>query len=64
MGGGLTAGLFLQEFVPEGTAWAHLDIAGPAFNEAAPFGYTPKGGTGTAVRTLVQLVERAAAGTL
>ncbi|MFC1412510.1 leucyl aminopeptidase [Streptacidiphilus sp. N1-12] len=64
MGGGLTAGLFLQEFVPEGTAWAHLDIAGPAFNEAAPFGYTPKGGTGTAVRTLVQLAERAAAGTL
>jgi leucyl aminopeptidase len=27
--GALTAGLFLQEFVPEGTAWAHLDIAGP-----------------------------------
>lgn len=62
MGGGLVAGLFLKEFVPEGTAWAHLDIAGPAFNESAPFGYTPKGGTGSAVRTLVRLVERTADG--
>ena len=32
-GGMLTAGLFLKEFVPDGVAWAHLDIAGPAFNE-------------------------------
>ncbi|GDY82626.1 putative cytosol aminopeptidase [Streptomyces avermitilis] len=40
MGGGLVAGLFLREFVGEGITWAHLDIAGPAFNEAAPFGYT------------------------
>lgn len=62
MGGGLVAGLFLQEFLNEGAAWAHLDIAGPAFNEGAPFGYTPKGGTATAVRTLVALAERAAAG--
>ncbi|MFI7008154.1 leucyl aminopeptidase [Streptomyces sp. NPDC050145] len=64
MGGGLVAGLFLQEFVGEGITWAHLDIAGPAFNEAAPFGYTPKGGTGSAVRTLVRLAERTAAGDL
>jgi leucyl aminopeptidase len=64
MGGGLSAGLFLKEFVAEGTPWAHLDIAGPAFNEGAPFGYTPKGGTGSAVRTLVLLAERAAAGDL
>ncbi|MEU5953441.1 leucyl aminopeptidase [Streptomyces sp. NPDC047525] len=64
MGGGLVAGLFLQEFVGEGITWAHLDIAGPAFNEGGPFGYTPKGGTGTAVRTLVRLAERTAAGDL
>ncbi|MGW2343441.1 leucyl aminopeptidase [Streptomyces sp. NPDC001661] len=64
MGGGLVAGLFLQEFVGEGITWAHLDIAGPAFNESAPFGYTPKGGTGSAVRTLVRLAERTAAGDL
>ncbi|MBM7173732.1 leucyl aminopeptidase [Streptomyces sp. G44] len=64
MGGGLVAGLFLKEFVGEGITWAHLDIAGPAFHEGAPFGYTPKGGTGTAVRTLVRLAERTAAGDL
>ncbi|WEH18641.1 leucyl aminopeptidase [Streptomyces sp. VNUA24] len=63
-GGGLVAGLFLKEFVGEGITWAHLDIAGPAFNEGGPFGYTPKGGTGTAVRTLVRLAERAASGDL
>ena len=53
-GGMLTAGLFLKEFVPDGVRWAHLDIAGPAFNQGEPHGYTPKGGTGAAVRTLVQ----------
>ncbi|MEU8523159.1 leucyl aminopeptidase [Streptomyces sp. NBC_01216] len=64
MGGGLVAGLFLQEFVGEGITWAHLDIAGPAFHEGAPYGYTPKGGTGSAVRTLVKLAERTADGTV
>ncbi|POX40148.1 leucyl aminopeptidase [Streptomyces sp. Ru73] len=64
MGGGLLAGVFLKEFVGEGIAWAHLDIAGPAFHEGAPYGYTPKGGTGSAVRTLVRLAERTAAGDL
>ncbi|MFD6908686.1 leucyl aminopeptidase [Streptomyces sp. NPDC060077] len=64
MGGGLVAGLFLREFVGEGITWAHIDIAGPAFNEGGPFGYTPKGGTGSAVRTLVRLAERAASGDL
>ncbi|MFC8368611.1 MULTISPECIES: leucyl aminopeptidase [unclassified Streptomyces] len=64
MGGGLVAGLFLREFVGEGITWAHLDIAGPAFNEGGPFGYTPKGGTGSAVRTLVRVAELAAAGDL
>lgn len=59
-GGMLTAGLFLQEFVGT-TPWAHLDIAGPAFNEKAPFGYTPAGGTGVGVRTLLALIEARAA---
>jgi leucyl aminopeptidase len=67
MGGMLVAGLFLKEFVGnradgEGQIpWAHLDIAGPSFNTAAPWGYTPKGGTGHAVRTLLALAEEAAA---
>ena len=45
-GGMLTAGIFLSEFVGEGIPWSHLDIAGPAFNDKAPTGYWPKGGTG------------------
>lgn len=64
LGGGLVAGIFLNEFVTEGTPWAHLDIAGPAFNESAPYGYTPKGGTGSSVRTLLRLLERTADGEL
>jgi leucyl aminopeptidase len=63
-GGMLIAGLFLQEFVPDGVRWAHLDIAGPAFNESGPHGYTPKGGTGAATRTLVQIAQDMAGGRL
>ncbi len=61
--GMLVAGVFLQEFV--GTAengsripWAHLDIAGPANNDGAGYGYTGKGPTAVAVRTLLALAER------
>lgn len=60
-GGMLSAGLFLQEFVPDELPWVHLDIAGPSFNETAPHGYTGKGGTGYAVRTLVEYAERLSA---
>jgi leucyl aminopeptidase len=63
-GGMLTAGLFLQEFVPEGVPWGHLDIAGPAFNTAGASGYTPKGGTGFGVRTLVAVARAMAEGSL
>ncbi|XVQ13597.1 leucyl aminopeptidase [Spirillospora sp. CA-255316] len=63
-GGMLVAGVFLKEFVPDGVRWAHLDIAGPAFNKGEPYGYTPKGGTGAATRTLVQIAEDLAAGIL
>jgi leucyl aminopeptidase len=62
--GMLVAGLFLREFVPEGVRWAHLDIAGPAYHTGEPYGYTPKGGTGAAVRTLVQVVYDVADGRL
>jgi leucyl aminopeptidase len=63
-GGMLVAGLFLREFVPEGVRWAHLDIAGPSFNDGPPHGYTPKGGTGAATRALVQIAVDAAEGRL
>lgn len=63
-GGMLTAGLFLREFVPDGVRWAHLDIAGPSFNEGEAYGYTARGGTGVAVRTLVQVAQDVADGRL
>jgi len=56
----LVAGLFLREFINPETPWLHLDIAGPAFNEHDAHGYTPTGGTGVAVRSLVRLMESAA----
>jgi leucyl aminopeptidase len=56
-GGMLVAGLFLKEFVPEGVRWAHLDIAGPSYNQGEPHGYTPKGGTGVPIRTLVEFLD-------
>ncbi|MDA2963392.1 MAG: leucyl aminopeptidase [Actinomycetota bacterium] len=58
-GGMLVAGLFLKEFVAPDMPWLHLDIAGPAFNTASAHGYTPVGGTGIALRSLVTLVEGA-----
>jgi leucyl aminopeptidase len=63
-GGMLVAGLFLREFVPAGVRWAHLDIAGPAYNDGGAYGYITKGGTGSAVRTLVQIAEDVAGGKL
>ena len=49
----ISAAMFLKAFT-EGTPWAHLDIAGTAWNdEARP--HRPKGPTGVAVRTLVEL---------
>jgi len=63
-GGMLVAGLFLKEFVPDGVRWAHVDIAGPAFLEGEAYGYTPKGGTGAAVRMLVQVAQDVADGRL
>ncbi|MEP6979248.1 MAG: leucyl aminopeptidase [Nakamurella sp.] len=61
LGGMLVAGLYLKEFVPEGLTWAHLDIAGPAFNTGKPHGYTGLGGTGVPVRTLLAVLEDIAA---
>ena len=55
-GGALFAAAFLSKFV-DGRPWAHIDLAGPAFNEEGPYGYTPAGGTGFGVRTLVELAE-------
>jgi leucyl aminopeptidase len=55
-GGAIHAGLFLRDFVAAGVPWAHLDIAGPAFNEDADDADIPAGGTGYGVRTLLALL--------
>jgi leucyl aminopeptidase len=58
-GGALAAAAFLGDFVADGIDWVHLDVAGPAFNDGGASGYTPNGGTGYAVRTLVELAASA-----
>ncbi len=55
-GGMLAAGVFLSEFVNDDIPWAHLDVAGPAYNSGSPWGYTGKGGTGVPVRTLAAVL--------
>jgi leucyl aminopeptidase len=52
--GSITAASFLEEFV-DGTPWAHIDIAGTAWDVNRA--YTGKGGSGYGVRLLVQLVR-------
>ncbi|MCX5042617.1 leucyl aminopeptidase [Aldersonia sp. NBC_00410] len=56
-GGMLVAGIYLREFVADGVQWAHIDIAGPAYNTSGPFGYIGKGGTGVPVRTMIAVLE-------
>ncbi len=61
-GGMMTAAAFLQEFIGKNKAgdtipWAHIDIAGPSFNEGAAYGYTGKQATGVMVRTLIAVAE-------
>jgi leucyl aminopeptidase len=57
LAGAITAGLFLREFVPEKTAWAHLDIAGPMFKDK-DWKYYEAGAIGFGLKTLVDLSER------
>ncbi len=59
-GGAIFAALFLQEFI-EGTPWAHLDIAGPAWNTKET-DLAPAGASGHGVRTLLTLLMNRAAG--
>ncbi len=58
--GVITAALFLKEFVPANTAWAHLDIAGTAFATKS-WKYYGEGATAFGLRTLLELAKRLAA---
>ncbi|STC68466.1 leucyl aminopeptidase [Corynebacterium pilosum] len=55
--GMLVAGRYIEAFVGEGIEWAHVDIAGPAFNGGSPHGYTPKRATGYGVRSVVNVLR-------
>lgn len=55
--GAITAALFLREFIPEDSAWAHLDIAGPFIREK-DWKYYEAGATAFGLKTLVDLCER------
>lgn len=54
--GTIAAGMFLKQFVPEGTPWAHLDIAGTAWNETATAWGAP-GATLACARLLAAWLE-------
>jgi leucyl aminopeptidase len=59
-GGASTAGAFLKEFADY--PWVHLDIAGTAYGKKNRNAYTPRGGTGTPARTLVEFLRGRARG--
>jgi len=54
--GSITAAQFLQRFVDEGRAWAHLDIAGTAWRPGHDNPLEPTWATGWGVRILDRLV--------
>ncbi len=54
--GTITAAAFLQEFVGD-TAWAHLDIAGTAYNFTEKPYVPNKAPSGIGVRTLLELIR-------
>ena len=55
--GTINAGVFLKEFVPAGTPWAHLDIAGVAHLEKEHAGYDA-GATGFGVALTIEFLRR------
>ncbi len=53
--GAITAAKFLEKFIGDHPAWAHMDIAGPAF--PGMIGGSQKGSTGFGVRMLVEFMR-------
>ena len=54
--GSITAAQFLKRFVEDKTPWAHLDIAGVAWQDGEQKSHAPSWGVGWGVRLLNQLV--------
>ena len=57
---GISADGFQIKWFVGDNRWAHLDIAGPAFNSRGPYGHVTNGGTGFTVSTLVELASELA----
>ncbi|AME09729.1 MULTISPECIES: leucyl aminopeptidase [Gemella] len=57
LGGTITAGLFIENFVANDVPWIHLDIAGTAYLSNSEK-YLPKGATGVHVKTLFNLLNK------
>ena len=49
-------GMFLKQFIEEGTRWAHLDIAGVA-DVPKDLPYSQKGATGFGIRLIIKYLE-------
>ena len=56
--GAITAGMFLKEFA-DGVKWAHLDIAGTAYNMEGKT-YAPEGASSFGLRLLLKFAEKMA----
>jgi leucyl aminopeptidase len=54
----ITGAAFIKEFVG-GTPWAHIDIAGTAFNEDGETGEIVQGATGFGIRLLIDYISNA-----
>ena len=55
--GAITAAQFLKRFIEKDTAWAHLDIAGVAWQDGEQKPTIPSWGTGWGVRLLNRMVK-------
>jgi leucyl aminopeptidase len=55
--GTINGGVFLKEFVPEGVAWAHLDVAAVAHCEKEQSGW-PAGASGFGVALTMEFLKR------
>ena len=57
LAGSSTAAHFIGRFIKDGVKWAHLDIAGVAYDKKGTNPICPKGAVGFGVRLLNQFVK-------
>jgi len=52
----IMGGIFLKQFIPLNTPWAHIDIAGTATNKMSD-SYNPKGANGFGIRLMINFIQ-------